>query len=363
MLRIYVGSNARPMARNECVSAPKMRATSPAEMSIIIPVYNPEEPILARVLAAIESLETNTGSSVECVIVDNNSQQPVHELAIVRSFLDRCHWARVIREPRQGLTFSRMAGIKATTAPVIIVFDDDNEPAADYLKMARFCLDTWPCVGVWGPGRISLAFLNPVPEWFRRRFGEAFNEKDQPYPEFGCVPASWARFYPIGMGQIIRREVAERYLEAVEGGRLSSTDRKGNNLASGGDVQLVWEAVKMGFAAGVHPGLQVTHLIPQRRANLSYVKRVAFGCAASYLPALVESFSSEKATISNRIPSNLHILGRLLRITLRNMSRFQFRYLAVELAPFLGEVVGTLRAAHSQKRRWVFGLVKLLKLE
>jgi len=340
-----------------------MRATSPVEMSIIIPVYNPEEPILARVLAAIESLETNTGSSVECVIVDNNSQHPVHELAIVRSFLDRCHWARVIREPRQGLTFSRTAGIKATTAHVIIVFDDDNEPAADYLKIARFCLDTWPCVGVWGPGRISLAFLNPVPEWFRRRFGEAFNEKDQPYPEFGCVPASWARFYPIGMGQIIRREVAERYLEAVEGGRLSSTDRKGNNLASGGDVQLVWEAVKMGFAAGVHPGLRVTHLIPQRRANLSYVKRVAFGCASSYLPALVESFSSEKATISNRIPSNLHILGRLLRITLRNLSRFQLRYLTVELAPFLGEVVGTLRAAHSQKRRWVFGLVKLLKLE
>ena len=340
-----------------------MRATSPAEMSIIIPTYNPEERILTRVLAAVESLEVEHEGSVECVIVDNNSQRPVNDMACAKAFLHQCHWARVIREPKQGLTFSRLAGIKATTAPAVILFDDDNEPAANYLKVARHCLDTWPSVAIWGAGKISVLFLDPVPESFRQRFRKTFNEKDQRYPEYGCMAASWSNFYPIGMGQIVRREVAEKYAQAVEGGELNSTDRNGSSLASAGDVQLVWEAVKMGLAAGVHPQLQLTHLIPAKRSNLLYARKLTFGCASSYLPALVESFPSEKESISKSIPSNRHLLTMIFRITLRNLLRFRVRYLTVELAQFLGEVVGTLRAAHSQKRRWVFGLVKLLKLE
>lgn len=342
---------------------PSMINDEIAQLSIVVPTYNPEERILSRIVTAIESLEIDNGSRVECVIVDNNSKRPVKELACVKAFLDRCTWAEVIQEPRQGLVFSRIAGIKATTAPAIVFFDDDNEPAPDYLSVARRCLKDWPSVAIWGPGRISVVFLDPVPDRFRQSFGEAFNERRQQYPEYGCVPASWTHFYPAGMGQVIRREVAERYIEAVESGLLTSTGRSHGSLASAEDMQLVWEAVKMGHAAGVHPQLQMTHLIPARRSNVSYVKRLTFGCASSYSPALVESFPSERANVSNQIPSNAHILKRLLQITSRELLRLRVSYLTVELAGFLGEVVGGLCAARSKKREWVFGLVKLLKLE
>ena len=313
-------------------------------------------------MTAIESLELDKGASVECVIVDNNSKRPVKELACVAAFLDRCAWAKTVKEPRQGLTFSRIAGIKATTAPVIVFFDDDNEPSPNYLSVARRCLEDWPSVAIWGPGSISVVFLDPVPDRFRQNFREAFCERHQQYPEYGCVKG-WAHFYPAGMGQVIRREVAERYIEAVESSLLTSTDRSHGSLASAGDVQLIWEAVKMGQAAGVHPELQMRHLIPAKRCNVAYVKRLTFGVASSYSPALVESYPSERASVSNRIPSNGYILKRIIQIMSRGLLRLRVSYLTWELANFLGHVVGELRAARSKKRQWVFGLVKLLKLE
>jgi hypothetical protein len=340
-----------------------MNLSTKAQFSIVVPTYNPEERILSRVVAAIESLVVDNALNVECAIVDNNSDRLVKELPCIKGFLDRCSWAKAIREPRQGITFARIAGIKATTAPLIIFFDDDNEPSPDYLRIAYRCLEEWPSVAIWGPGTISVEFLDPVPDNFRRRFRGAFNERHQRYPEYGCVQASCPHYYPIGMGQVIRRQVAERYMAAVEGSLLTSTDRSGGSLASAGDLQLVWEAVKMGQAAGVHPQLQLNHLIPARRSNIPYVKRLAFGCSSSYAPALVESFPSERANVSKGMPSNAHILKRILQITSPRILRFRVRDLTVELAHFLGQVVGVLRVARSKKRQWVFGLVKVLKLE
>jgi Glycosyl transferase family 2 len=333
------------------------------ELAIIIPTCNPDERILSRTIKAIESLEFDNGAGFECVIVDNNSKNAVSGLNCVKAFMARFSWARVIVEPRQGLVFSRLAGIRVTTAPAVIVFDDDNEPATDYLKIAQNCLQNWPSVAVWGPGNINVEFVDAIPEWFRREFRRYFNEKQQRDVAYGCVLGTWCDFYPIGMGQIIRRAVAQRYVQAVEQGMLTATGRNGRSMASAEDIQLVWEAVKMGFAAGMHPELQVTHLIPAKRCTIAYVNRVVFGCASSYLPALVQSFPSETANVSKRVPSSWHILKTIFRIALRNILRLRVWQLTPELAGFIGDTVGWLRASDSKGRRWVFGLVKLLNFE
>ena len=69
-------------------------------------------------------------------------------------------------------------------------------------------------------------------------------------------PATWFTFYPIGMGQVIRRAVADNYRRGVESERLSATDRRGTSLASAGDCQIVWEAINMGLAAGMPSGFE-----------------------------------------------------------------------------------------------------------
>jgi glycosyltransferase involved in cell wall biosynthesis len=333
-----------------------MSVSSIYQLSVVILVYNQEERILSQVVGAIESLDRDNGLSVECVIVDNSSKRPASKLPCVEGFLDRCPWAKAIRESRQGVTFARIAGIKATTAPVILFFDDDNEPSPDYLNVALRCLKDWPSVAMWGPGRISVEFLDPVSDSLEQRFRQTFNERNHQYPEYGCVHATWAHFYPAGMGLVIRREIAERYTEAVENGLLTLTARSG-------DIQLVWEAIKIGQAVGVHPDLQMKHLIPGRRSNLGYAKRLTYGIASRYAPALVESFPSALANRSNYIPSNAFILKRIHQITSKRLLQLRIRDLTIELANFLGHVVGGLRAARSQKRQWVFRVVELLKLE
>lgn len=333
-----------------------------ASIAVVLPTFNPDERIFGRVIRSLASLE-NRSLQIEYVIVDNNSEQAVEELAFVRDFLTHTPSARVVREPRQGLTFSRLAGIRATEAPILVFFDDDNEPAPDYLKVASECSARWPLVGIWGPGQIRVEFVDPVPDWFACDYARYFSAKECSELEYGSVKGGWQTYYPIGMGQVMRRDVAEHYATAVETGVLGVTDRQGGSLASAGDVQLVWEAVKLDYAAGTNPSLALTHLIPAKRSNMAYVRKLTFGCSVSYLPALAQSFPAQADNPSKRAPSNWYIWKGMLRLTIINLLRFRPRTLPLDLAHFFGEIVSRLRLAESTERRWVLGLVRLMKME
>lgn len=336
---------------------------STPNFAIVVCTYNPEAAVFSRTLSAIAALEIPAGTGIECVIVDNNSSTPLTDLPYVASFLEQCQWAKVVNEPEQGLTFARIAGIQATIAPTLIFIDDDNEPATTYLKSVQQCLETYPAVAVWGPGKINVEFLEPVSDWFDQNFRKKFQERNCQYTEFGCVLARWADFYPFGTGLVVKREVVERYRQSIAAGILSATDRQGKSLSSAGDIQIVWEAAKMGLAAGVSPDLQVTHVIPEKRSNLNYVKRLTFGTASSYMPALTHSFASEKAKVANYIPSNRTIFKRITDLILRRAVRFKYKLLLVDLAKYTGQVVGTLRAVDPSEPHWIYGLVRLLQLE
>lgn len=336
---------------------------STPDLAIIICTYNPEERIFSRVLKAVEALEISEYMTLECVVVDNNSATSITEMACVKYFIEKCNWAKVITESNQGLRFARIAGLKATQAPIIIFFDDDNEPTASYLKAAQRHLDAYPCVAIWGPGKVTVEFLDPVSDWFSKNFRAIFQAKNCQYVEYGCVIATWTHFYPPGTGQVVKRAVLDRYDQAVEAGRLTSIDRRGNSLSSAGDVQIIWEAVKMGFAAGISPELELTHLISGKRTNLQYVKRLTFGAASSYMPALVESFPSKKENALESIPSDRRILQDIIRTTLRHILKLRYKLLLVDLALYIGGVVGTLRATGANERRWLYKLVRLLNLE
>ena len=132
-------------------------------------------------------------------------------------------------------------------------------------------------------------------DWFSDNCKRFFQEKHIKHDEYGCVPATWTSFYPYGTGLTIRRQVMERYCSEVKSGSFSSTGRQGKSLSSGEDNQIVWEAIKMGCAAGISPSLVITHLIPIRKSNLDYVKRLSFGTASSFSTVLGRFFPRSKA--------------------------------------------------------------------
>lgn len=309
-------------------------------ISILICTYNPDEQIFRRTLNSVASLNLLVELPIECIIIDNNSHVPIGELAYVREFLDRCHWARIITEKQQGLTFARIAGIEASSNSIGIFIDDDNEVVPTYIETVIDLFSKYTGVGAWGPGNVTVEFMGAVSDWFRDNFQDVFQKRHVRFNEYGCVPEMWMSFYPFGTGLCVRREILEKYCTEVKNGNLSSSDRKGKALSSGGDIQLVWEGIKMGLAAGIAPGLSVNHLIPANRSTLAYVKRLNFGTAASSLPCQYSSFPNLKSVETSAPATTSDIMLVIIKTTIKYFLKFKLNLLATDLASYLGSVYG-----------------------
>jgi len=317
-------------------------------IAVAVCTYNPDERLLARTLDAIASQKSPPGG-IECVIVDNCSSPPVSTLPIVRAFLRRCSWARVVLQPKQGLTNARLSAIEHTTAECLCFIDDDNEPASDYLLTALKIFAEFACVGVVGAGRIEVDFVDPASEGFAQRFSHHFQENDFDGFAYGCVSGTWTEYYPPGSCMVVRREVLNKFRSAFLVGQISASDRVGSSLSSGGDTQIVWEAVKMGFAAGTSSGLRLKHMIPAKRISLAYIKRLCYGTSSSYLPALVDSFPSERSKLP-KPPSTARIAWTMVKMTGSHVLRNKIGLLPIELATYVGRIDGLMRAGGTQNR-------------
>jgi hypothetical protein len=331
------------------------------DVSIVIPAYNPQERIFTRVLKAVAGLSRHGSPSVECVVIDNRSTPPLHERREVQEFLADVPGARVVPENRQGLTFARIAGIRATSGGTIVVLDDDNVPSPSYVEVVTRLIEEYPFVGVWGPGNVDVELLDAVQPWLEQRAKAHHGQKSNRHVQYGCVPGSWHTFYPHGIGQVIRRDVAESFRSAVESGKLSVTDRAGGSLASAGDNQIVWQAINMGLAAGLHPDLRVLHLIPGSRTTIKYLRRLMFGCALSYCQALAQSFPSEADEWRRNVPNAARCGIQLSKVVMQNAVRTHLRFLSVDLAELLGEICGHLSVA-GYDNHWTFTLARRLGL-
>jgi hypothetical protein len=118
----------------------------------------------------------------------------------------------------------------------------------------------------------------------------------------------------------------------VERGELTARSRTGASLQSGEDPQIVWQALRLGLAQGFIPDLRCGHLIPPARANLAYIRRLEFGAASSYVPALAECFPSAAASLPAARPLGLHLLAALLAQPLVRLVRGRERALEFRMA-------------------------------
>lgn len=332
--------------------------------TVIICCFNPLQDVFLRALSAIKNLMNPKNSTIEYIIVDNNSNPPLQKLSYFTEFLEKFSFAKIkiLHEVQQGLTFARVTAIKQSSASILIFFDDDNEPAMDYLIAVQECLVKYPGVAAWGPGDLTVEFLGAVSPRFDRNCRSLFQERHELRERFSCRPETWCDDYPYGTGLVLRRWVCDRYVEAITSGELSACGRAGTRMTSADDIQLVWEAIKGGFSAGVSPKLKLTHLIPEKRSNIVYAKKLAFGTASSYIPALVESFPESRET-ALQLPSNLRIILGLLKRIIKQVIYLRLIMIPIEIAGYLGHYIGILKLTHSHRKQWLLTLVKWLGLE
>ena len=98
----------------------------------------------------------------------------------------------------------------------------------------------------------------------------------------GLTTSVWNAAYPNGAGQCVRRRVmAEVRRQTIVCPLRQSLDRRGKNLLTGQDYDIILTACDMGLGCGVFQALKLTHLIPARRLTADYLVELSYGNAFS----------------------------------------------------------------------------------
>ncbi len=114
------------------------------DVTLIICAHN-EEGVIGETLDVARKYAG--GRFKEIVVVDNASTDKTGEVA-------RAHGARVVAEPRKGLTIARQAGLEATTGELVAYIDADTHLSLEWFDVAERAFRERPSiVAVSGPRR------------------------------------------------------------------------------------------------------------------------------------------------------------------------------------------------------------------
>ena len=255
------------------------------EVSVLIPAHNPDRGRLRRTLAGIRA-QTLPAAAFETILVDNASREPLAHAKLD----DAPANLRVVVEPQLGLTAARRRGFGEARAPLCVLVDDDNVLAPDYLAQALRLAATHARVGAFG-GRSVPEFEVEPPAWAREFFPllALRDHGEAPQIAEGLRPAGAARnrypaeAAPIGAGMVIRRAAAQAWMTD---GSTALSDRRGTELTSAGDNDIVLTILTHGWAVAYFPELSLLHLIPAGRLTAEYLARLNRGIQKSWMQVL-----------------------------------------------------------------------------
>ncbi len=257
------------------------------ELSVVIPTHNPDPGRLQRTLAGLRA-QTLPSERWETILVDNASTHRPDAAWF-------SHFApvnfRVVAEPALGLTSARGRGFAVARGTVAVLVDDDNALAPDYLANVLALFAVHPQIGALG-GKSLPEFETPPPAW-TREFHALLALRDlgpAPLISNGFRPPGAARneyppFAPIGAGMALRRPAWESWLTA-RAGQAGLSDRRGGELTSSGDNDIVLCVLRAGWKVGYFPTLSLTHLIPASRLDPGYLARLNRGIQKSWMQVL-----------------------------------------------------------------------------
>jgi cellulose synthase/poly-beta-1,6-N-acetylglucosamine synthase-like glycosyltransferase len=264
------------------------------ELSVIIPTHNPHPGRLRRTLFGLRA-QTLPVDRWETILVNNAST----EFPDTRFFAD-CAPVNfsMVSEPTLGLSAARRHGFNVARGTLAVLVDDDNVLAPDYLEQVIALFARQPRVGVAG-GKSVPEFERPPADW-QQEFLPLLALRDLGPDELishGLRPAGGTRneypaFAPIGAGMALRREAWTAWLDAPAAAGAALSDRRGGELTSAGDNDLVLCAMRAGWEAGYFPGLSLTHLIPASRLDADYLARLNRGIQKSWMQVLARHEAS-----------------------------------------------------------------------
>jgi glycosyltransferase involved in cell wall biosynthesis len=247
------------------------------ELSVIICAHNPRAEYLSRVLDALRS-QSLSKDCWELLLVDNASQK---KLAEEWDLFWHPH-ARHVREDRLGLSFARVRGFHESIGEIIVYVDDDNVLDSNYLRFAQQAMAEDASLGACG-GRVLAEYEASPPEWFGRitvSLAGCDLGPEAKYFSWIGLDRSQRKYphgAPNGAGIVLRREAYQLYIDAIAGDPIrQSLGRRGRDLSSGEDNDMVYTLMSNGYRAAYIPQLTILHLIPSRRVSPRYLASLGY---------------------------------------------------------------------------------------
>lgn len=264
------------------------------KISVFIPTYNPSLKNLNATLLALRN-QNLPYADWELIIVNNNSSNGFEKQIDVSWHPNY----RYVEEPKPGLTYARLKGFEMATGPYIIMVDDDNILNENYLAVNLNLFEANATLGATG-GIITPIFEHEPPAWLKE-FYSILALRDYGQDE---VWITWNKKIreeaPIGAGMGIRKSALKKYIQKIENNKAVITDRVGNQLCSGGDIDIVLEILKDEWQVMYSPNLILQHLIPAQRLKLSYISKLAHDSAVSWVNLMDEHQLNEMKPLNYR---------------------------------------------------------------
>ena len=202
----------------------------------------------------------------EFVLVDNASDDESAKVAeAIWSMHNSAGEFRIVQQPILGLSHARSKGFEEAQYEYVIMCDDDNWLASDYVINAYHLMSENPNIAALG-GLGKLVYEISPPRWIE--YAGIFAAGPQA-PATGKVLSN--RLY--GAGCVIR---STAYFKLKDIGFVSFLiDRKGLELSSGGDHELCYAFSIMGYDIWYDDRLRFSHFITKDRLTWKYFMRYA----------------------------------------------------------------------------------------
>jgi len=233
-------------------------------ISVVVCTHNPRMDYFARTLAALQN-QTLPQDQWELLIVDNLCDEPLSG----RIDLSWHSCARIIREEKPGLVHARLRGNRESRGDLIVIVDDDNVLAPDYLAAGLNLLTVRPDLGAIS-GCLLPEYEVAPPSWFQGEYESWLAIRR-------LKKSIWSNFLdsrsePVGAGLCIRRSISEIHFDQIfQNPHHLLLGRRGKSLISGEDIALIKTSIALGYTVGQFVELKVTHLIPARRLHPAYL--------------------------------------------------------------------------------------------
>src|SRR5690606_19803912 len=175
---------------------------------------------------------------------------------------------RIVDQPIPGLSNARDKGFEVAEYEYCLFCDDDNWLQKDYVRIAFETMESDPMIGVvGGHGEPVVSEKELLPWVVSHKVNYAIGAQGNVSGDI-----TYIKGHVYGAGAIFRSSL---YFDLHSKGFVSLlSDRKGNQLSSGGDTELCLALVLQGYKIFYSVNLEFQHYIPIERISQCYVQKM-----------------------------------------------------------------------------------------